>query len=183
MGGRTERSERQGACVEAHVLDYVQRLRKHRARRRAIHVHLSRLKDYNRQPHHLRIVASTLEPLARAHEGALFRLANGDMLVVCNGATLAQMGDPILRLRYLFGADPLLTGHEEDDGFCSWYDLEEDYACLLALAEELATAAGSQSMAKSAGEPRPPSLPLDPRRLAAVEAAIAQADLSSMMRR
>jgi hypothetical protein len=59
---------------EALLRDYTQRLGRHRQGRRAVHIHLSRLRPYNRRGHHLRIAANTFETLVTAYEGQLFQL-------------------------------------------------------------------------------------------------------------
>jgi hypothetical protein len=171
------------------LLDYVRRLDKFRAGRRAIHVHLSRLRPYNRRGHHLRIAASAFEPLIRGYEGALFRFDNNDMILICSGASVAKIDEYVLRLRYLFSEDPLLTGHEQEgEEFCSWYDVETEYAALLALAESVVEgrAEAECQAAESARErvgPKAPMAPLDPPHLETIIRAIAQADLSGVMRR
>lgn len=175
---------------EAILLDYAERLNKFRAGRHAIHVHLSRLRPYNRRRHHLRIAASAFEIPLQGYEGALFRLFNEDLVMIFKGATVAQIDDYVLRLRYLFSEDPLLAG-EEDEGeeFCSWYDIEKDYPAFLSLAKRLveqrAQEEAARAMAEAARtEPEPePTAPLDGPHLNTIITAIAQADLSSMTRR
>ncbi len=167
--------------------DYAQRLARFGAGRRAIQLHLSRLRPYNRRRHHLRIAASILEPLISGHEGALFRLHDEDLIVICRGASVAEIDDYVLRLRFLFSEDPLLR--QEDtagEAFCSWYDLGADYAAFLSCVETLveeraqAQAATADSVENS---PEKPSDPIDPPKLGAIEKAIAQADLSHLLKR
>ena len=169
--------------------DYAARLERFCAGRRAIHLHLSRLRAYNRRRHHLRVAATSLEPLTSGHEGALFRLVNDDLIVVCKGANVAEIDDFVLRLRFLFSEDPLLRQDSEaGDAFCSWYDLEQDYAQFRALVEALCKAqqrqeaeaakASDASQAEAA-----PGLPIDPSKLGEIEKAIAQADLTHLLKR
>ncbi len=175
---------------EAALLDYAQRLRKHRRRRRAVHVQLSLLRPYNRRGHHLRIAESTFDSLLFNYDAALFKLSNHDMVVVCKGASVADMDHAILHLRYLFSEDPLLKHGEEDrQSFCAWYDLESDYEDFVSLAQRLtaararAEATRDETSAATAQPAAEPEKPLDPTGLAIIEAAIAQADLSTMIRR
>ena len=176
---------------EQALLDYARRLDKFRVGRRAIHVHLSRLRPYNRRRHHLRIAASAFEPMVQVHDGALFRLFNGDMILVCKNASVAGLDDCVLRLRYLFSEDPLLTGREEPgQEFCNWYDLETSYEKFVSLAEQIVEARARADTAQGNGregdqekQPEEPPAPLDPPHLAAIIKAIAQADLSSVLRR
>lgn len=57
------------------LLDYAQRLERHRQDRRAVHIHLSRLKPQNRREHHIRIAANTFEELVKQFEGQIFMLS------------------------------------------------------------------------------------------------------------
>ncbi len=170
--------------------DYAQRLARFGAGRRAIRLHLSRLRPYNRRRHHLRIAASILEPLISGHEGTLFRLYNEDLVVICRGASVAEIDDYVLRLRFLFSEDPLLKQEEADsDAFCSWFDLGADYASFLSCVDDLVEErardeAARAAVAQPAGEgPEKPSDPIDPPKLGAIEKAIAQADLSHLLKR
>ncbi len=175
---------------EAALLDYTQRLRKHTRRRRAVHVQLSLLRPYNLRSHHLRIAECTFDSLVLNFDAALFKLSNHDMVIVCKGASVADMDHAILHLRYLFSEDPLLKHDDEDrQPFCTWYDLESDYADFISLAHSLIAkqtrveAARDEASATKARPAADPDKPLDPTGLAVLEAAIAQADLSTMIRR
>ncbi len=126
---------------EAALLDYAQRLRQHRRARRAVHVQLSLLRPYNRRDHHLRIADCTFDSLLFNYDTALFKLSNHDIVVVCKGASVADMDHAILHLRYLFSEDPLLKhGEENRQPFCTWYDLESDYSDFISLAHRLIAA-------------------------------------------
>ncbi len=175
---------------EAALLDFVERLRKFTKGRRAVHIRLSKLRPYNRRKHHMRIAASTFDPLVRDYDGALFRLFNNDLVLICNGADVADMDHAVLHLRYLFADDPFIKNDEAGNTqFCTWFDLEEDYADLYDLAQRMVSARAQRerdqdespnSMVKTEDAEK---APLDPPNLAAIEEAIAQADLSTIIRR
>ncbi len=187
---------------EAALLDFVERLRKFTKGRRAVHLRLSRLRPYNRRAHHLRIATTTFDELIRDFDGALFRLCNNDLVVIFNGAGVADLDHSVLHLRYLFSEDPFLKNDEDGDTrFCAWFDLEEDYLDLLNLAQRMVSAQAQHAQRKierienersgkvptskieeEKGEETPQS-PLDPPNLAVLEQAIAQADLSTIIRR
>lgn len=178
-------------AVEALLLDHVRRLKRFTEGRRAIHLHLSRLRPYNRRRHHLRIAASAFEPLVSGHEGVVFTLFNDDLVVICKDATVAEIDDFVLRLRFLFSDDPLLLSEADEDGadpFCSWYDLEADYTGFVGAAEEILEARERAEAVEAAAEQEEASdtteaTPIDPPKLGAIEEAIAHADLSSLLRR
>ena len=187
---------------ESALLDFVERLRKFTEGRRAVHVRLSKLRPYNRRAHHLRVAGSAFDPLVRDYDGAFFRLFNNDLVIICNGASVADMDHTVLHLQYLFADDPLIKNDEDGDiQFCAWFDLEDDYGDLLDLAQRMVSArAQHEQHEREASAPTPKRaeprtvaavaslavaerVPLDPSNLAALEASIAQADLSTIVRR
>ncbi len=182
-------SRRNPAPIQEQImLDYVERLGRFREGRRAAHVHLSRLQPFNRRQQHLRIAATTMQPVVQRFEGIVFELFNDDLVMICKGATVSEMDEAVLRLRFLFSDDPLLSSEEEDnEGFCTWYDLEEDYADVLALAAHYDRGRVEYDKAVQKAETENgeelPVEPLDPPHLAIIEKSIAQADLSSMIAR
>jgi hypothetical protein len=176
---------------EALLLDYAERLAKHLPGRRAVHVHLSKLQPVNRREHHLRMAGSAFDPLVRRAQGQNFRLSNGDIIVVVKDVPVAEIDDVVLRLRYMFGDDPLV--HAPEDGserfkFCDWFDLEVQYASFLAKAQVL----HRQSLERKEAEriaalapqaPATPKVPLDPQRLSKLDPFVATADLKPLLRR
>jgi len=164
-------------------LDYVLRLERFRAGRRAIHVHISRLRSYNRREHHVRIAASCFEALAKKCDGGLFRMSNDDLVFVARDASVAEIEAVVQKLRYLFNQDPLVNLTEGDESaFCRWYALESDYGDFRRMAE--AFEADARAQRQLVEEPARSRIELmDPRRLALVEQAITTADLSFLIRR
>ncbi len=185
---------------EAALLDFVERLRKFTKGRRAVHIRLSKLQPYNRRAHHIRIAASAFDPLVRAYDAAVFRLFNNDLVIICDGADVADMDHPVLHLRYLFAEDPFIKNDEAGDiEFCTWFDLEDDYADLYDLAQRMVSARAQRERDRTEA-PNPVAknpvainpvakmaetekAPLDPSNLAVLQEAIAQADLSTIIRR
>ncbi|MFQ5774791.1 MAG: hypothetical protein ACE5GS_09760 [Kiloniellaceae bacterium] len=174
---------------EAAFLDYVERLAKHRAGRRAVHVRLSNLRSHNRRSHHLRVAALTFDALLQNIDGAQFKLSNDDLVVICKGAGVEDIEPFVVRLRYLFSEDPLLKANDEDSApFCEWFDLEHDYVKLRALAERMVGARAAHladagdGRAESQGR-RDGARPLEAADLGAAQRAIARADLSGLIRR
>jgi hypothetical protein len=172
---------------EALLLDYVQRLDRHRAGRRAVHVHLSKLRPYNRRDQHLLIARNMFQNLVRTHEGAIFPLANVDIIFICKGASQAEIDAVVLKLRYLFSEDPLAHGDDaEGNTFCSWYDIERDYDALLGTATRIAAEEERRKAEPAAAEPRAPAPvlgSLEPDQLGRVKQTLARADLSNVVRR
>ena len=193
---------------EYNLLEYVERLGRFREGKRAVHIHLSRLKSYNKLDYQLRIAVNTFETSVKMVEGQLFKLANHDLFFVYGGTKAQDIDDAIMRLRYLFTDDPLAQTIEEGggEGFCTWYDVDREYEGVLALARALyeefqkrqkrmalitgtptttsarITAPGGNHMA-SAANVSTTKIPIDPHRLGELVDAITRADLSNMMRR
>ena len=183
-----KQTDDQPTGIETLLLDYTRRLARYPLGRRAIVIHLSRLRPDNRRAHHIRIAANTFEALVKQFDGQIFVLQNGDIIFVCKDASIAVIDEAIMRLRYLFGDDPLAAELDENgpDRFATWYDLERDYQEFLALAEEIyeQEAKRKKRIAAIAGSgQRPERQPMDPQGLAELVNLIQRADLSNVMRR
>lgn len=174
------------------LLDYLDRLSRHREDRRAVHVFLSRLKPQNRREHHIRIAANTLEDFARAFEGQMFLLGNGDIVLITKGADLGQLDDAVMRMRHLFSEDPLAIVSADEPGhgrFATVYSLETQFERLHdeieALHEqERGRAKRLAQMAQQSGEhDRESRRGLTPEQLGQLEVVLRQADLSNVLRR
>jgi hypothetical protein len=169
------------------LLDYAQRLARHRDKRRAVHIHLSQLRPYNRRHHHLRIAASMLETLIAPYAGEIFQLANADLVFICKGADVADLDPAVTKIRYLFSEDPLVREENgASDRFCTWYDIAQDYDGFMQMANELHADKEKRKLEASkpnAGPPRKPDVPLDPAELGKIVTALSRADLSNVMRR
>jgi len=175
------------------LLDFAQRLDRHRDDRRAVHLHLSRLKPQNRRDHHLRIAVNTLEDFTRAFEGQIFTLGSGDIIFVCKGVRLAQLDDIVMRMRYMFSEDPLASAEPDEEGhgrFATLYNVESQYAQFLEVAKQLFKQENDrqkrlQQIANQSGEGAPIDTrrPLSPQQLGRLEETLERTDLSSVLRR
>jgi EAL domain-containing protein (putative c-di-GMP-specific phosphodiesterase class I) len=180
--------------VEAELLDFIKRLERNSYEWRAAHIQLSNLRPRNRRDYQIRIAASEFEAFLSKTTAQLFRLRNGDLVLIWQGEGIAEVDQIILRLRYLFSDDPLLSStlaepelkpDTPSDGaspvrFCDWYDLERDFDAFRELMQRLVTDIERRRFAPgqaSSGKP------LEPISLAQLEGALGGADLSSMIRR
>lgn len=176
---------------EPALLAYAKRLERHKKDRRAVHVHLSRLRPHNRREHHIRIAANSFERLAQGYDGEVFILSNSDILFSCKGAKLADIDKAVLEVRYLFSEDPLTQLDDEPQGedLCTWYDIEAEYDEFLKLATHLhAEQERRERLIEEESKKRGPAkkraaAPLEPAQLAQVEDILARADMSNFMRR
>ena len=170
---------------DAALLDHVERLARHREGRHALHVHLSKLSQRNRRPERLRVAALAFEPLTHAFEGQVFRMHNDDLVVLCKGADAKSLSQPASRLRELFARDPLNAPGADGNParLCSTYDLAANYDGLVELARSMANAALQAPADRASDAAKSANPAIDPVKLAALEKAIAQADLTGMIRR
>lgn len=138
----------------------------------AVHLHLSRLRPSNRQPHFLDIAKRSFDALVMSADAALFSLSNCDMVLICRNVPVDDLDVPISKVRGLFREDPVTAVDEsgfEEDRFTTWYDLasKEDRAKFVAVANQLladavarkkkAAAAASAESAAAKGTPLTPA--------------------------
>ena len=182
--------------AETQLLAYVKRLERNYFDWRAVHLHLSQLKAQNRRDYQLRVAASEFDGLLRQFNSELFQLSNGDIVYLWHSGSFAEVDPVVLRLRYLFSDDPLAnatnSAHDEEQEFpleprdeaprsgkfCSWFELDREYDSLCFHLEELL-----ESLQASPGESTARAeAPLDPGRLAHLEASLATLDLAPLSR-
>ncbi len=170
---------------EALFQEYVRRLANQTQGRRVVVLHVSRLQASNRREHHLRIIRDAFEPLLRRTEGHVFQFRDDDLALSFKGASAADIDDIVLKVRYLFANDPLVAPDSEGAAsFATWYDLEfGDYPNLMTDATRRAAEAEQARKARAAAPAPPQLVPLDPARLARVEAALTSIDILPMIRR
>ena len=173
------------------LLDYVHRLERHTAGRRAVHVHVSRLRPENRRENHVRIATNAFEGLVRERMGQIFTLSNADIFFVFKTEAMDEAESALVRVRFLFSEDPLLakdlSGEATD--FLTWYNIEQDYQKVLKLAQQFVHEERERRVLEEAEQAvskfddRPKGVDMTPQVLAKVEESLSRADLSNMMRR
>jgi len=187
MRSKKARDELQQHTPEQFLLDTARRLARFREGRRALHIHLSRLKPYSRRERHIRMAVDTFERLVKPFGGSIFHLSNCDIVFVCKDVRLEAIQEAVMRLRYLFSEDPL--AHEVNDetsgGFYSCYSLEHHYDEFLRIVTALHEEAGKGTKSADEGtKSTPKSRPrIDGRQLSELVDAIQYADLSNLLRR
>ena len=142
--------------------------------RRALVLRLSRLPASCAQPHHLRLARAALDPLRMADRAESFDLPNADLAVLWRGSGGAALPAALRAVAELFAGAP--PPAPDPASLCLLLDLPAQAAALIELAR--ASRAMPTAPAPSADLP-----PLDPAGLAALEAALARADLARFVRR
>jgi hypothetical protein len=171
---------------EEMLVDFVERLERHRAGRRAVQIHLSQLRPYHLRPHHLRISKQVLEPLVKKFEAGVFQLWNNDLVVLTKGASEEDIEISVRDVKKLFAKDPLFTappGSARVAPFCEWYDLESEWQSFVDLCrghnESRRKAASPSGGAKASIVENL----IGPAILEKLENAIVNADLANVLRR
>ncbi len=174
------------------LVDYVQRLEKHREGRSMVQVHLSALRPFNRRDHHLRAAANIFEPIIKAMAGQLFLLKNGDIFFFFKNDVRGDAETAVQQVKYMFSDDPLIADEDETHTtFASWFDAVSEFEDIQRVVKVLADVEDRRTEeAKSRMDARA-SLrakqkmgePLTPDVLAKIEDALIRADLSNLVRR
>ena len=177
--------------AEGQIMNVADRIDRMSETRLALHVRMSRLKDYNRQAHHLRIASHTWEPMIQGGGGTLYRLSNDDLLFIGPRDRHADMDAVLQKTRKLFGGDPLIIRDDTPQNeFAQWYDLQKNYSEFRSFAERMQTAAAqrreqeirrlqeSRKTGQTIGVKR---VPLDPNRLSSLVQAVYNMDLGPLV--
>jgi EAL domain-containing protein (putative c-di-GMP-specific phosphodiesterase class I) len=184
--GLAQQTQIVGAATgpEYRLYEYLQRLSRNLEGRRAIQIHLSRLRPYNRKEHHVRIAFATFESMMANFEGQAFSLSNADIFYVGRGATHTDLDTAVMKVRHLFGEDPLTHGEDEEEiaRFCTWYKVEDQFEEIIEMVQQMHKDAERRArLAKpGAGTERKS---MDPKILAKLEGFLIKADLKRLMRR
>jgi EAL domain-containing protein (putative c-di-GMP-specific phosphodiesterase class I) len=155
---------------ELALVDAIARFERHRAGRKAVHVHMSRLKPQFRRDYHVRVAASLFDVVAQTYRGQLYRLSNSDLVFVWQNGPLEQIDEVIARLRSLLADDPITQAGDEETSarIRTWYDLETQYDIFKTVAEGLLADAEEKRAAERAkplpGGPSAPQNQQMPRR-------------------
>ncbi len=166
---------------ESLLLAAAERVGRIRRGRTAIHLHLSKLRPYNREEAHLRVAGRMLDPLVQIYRGQVFFLSNADIVLLCKDARPAELDAMVLRLRGLFGKDPLTYGDAGNgrDQFCDWYELATEYDAFLALARRLDDGVRRRNRGRQAAA----LPPIRPRQLHDALEKVANFDVAAVVRR
>jgi len=174
------------------LLNYVRRLEGQQENRKMAHIHLSRLKPYNRRDHHIQVAVNNFDDLVTSLNAQLFTIKNSDMFLFVKDEVYAEAETTVQQVRFMFSDDPLLEREPDgEDPFVSWYDASTQFAEILNLIQSIVqteekrkSEARSRMDARAALKARQKSGdPLTPEILAKVENALQRTDLSNLVRR
>ncbi|MGB0681166.1 MAG: hypothetical protein ACPGOV_00570 [Magnetovibrionaceae bacterium] len=177
------------------LLDYMRRLEQHKDDRSAVHIHLSRLRPFNRREQHVRAAANNFEGFVKNMTGQMFIIHNADLVFIFKTEVKAEVQGVVQRVRFLFSDDPMMENPEAPTLFATWYDVSNQFDELLHVVQGLVDVeAKKQADGGSRGGARMGTRaalrakqergePLTPEILGKVEEALQRADLSNLVRR
>lgn len=157
-------------------------------RRDAVHLHLSKLQPSRRQEHHMRLATAVFDSLQMRYECRLFRLGNGDLVLVTKDTPLIEIDAQLAKLRGMFADDPLVySAGSNGEGFATSHDITDDPAGFLARCDNIL----AEAEARTRGLPSPTLAPplknepraLDMQGLAMLDAALAGTPITPFLRR
>ena len=96
------------------LLDYIHRLEKHKDGRKVVHIHLSKLRSFNRREQHIRTAAGNFEGMVKTMQGQLFSLKSSDFIFVYKEEARPQVEIAVQKVRFLFNDDPLVDERQGD---------------------------------------------------------------------
>ena len=82
---------------EAILLEKLSRIEENASGYFAVHVHLSRLRPSNRQPHFINIAARAFDPLIASADAVLYSMMNQDLILVCREILVEDIDPETLR--------------------------------------------------------------------------------------
>ncbi|GAB4145110.1 MAG: hypothetical protein Tsb0016_14880 [Sphingomonadales bacterium] len=150
------RATRQAALPsqEELLVDFAERLKRHRKDRRAVHLRLSALGANIRNTYVVRQAASFFHHLIKAEAGQLFRISSGDLVFGSKGASKMEMESAVYKLLQELAHDPVAQGwHGDLDALADWFEMESDYDRFLNLCHDLLAGRAAEPLSVPAPEP------------------------------
>jgi EAL domain-containing protein (putative c-di-GMP-specific phosphodiesterase class I) len=176
---------------EPALLSKLTRVRDNPAGSYAVHMHLSNLRESNRQSYFITIACRAFEDFLSENDAQLYTLFNGDLVLACRLIAVDDVDAVIEKVRNLFPEDPL-TREEAgsyDDEFATWHDLAQpdELQSYVALINEFVAAAKEfkeKLKADSFGKAREAELgtPLSPANLSAINQLMKRTQIADLIK-
>lgn len=151
----------------------------------AVYFNLSKLQAINRQPHYIRIAATTFDPiLLKNSTSGVYTLANMDLVFVGQNVDRAELMEIIQKVRYLFSEDPL--SHLENQ-FCQQFNLNTSYTKFYEISQKVyidegGAGAGKLGSIEGSEEGVVTRRIFNSKLLGAIEAALVKADVTTFIK-
>jgi len=145
----------------------------------AVHIRLSKLPRGHSWESVRWVAEITFGRLIETYDDEMFRLANGDLVVLCRNRDSDALRQAVGRICALAMID-LTLAHEGADKFAAWYDLSESWDQFMAKVEPLFERKPNSLAASDVADD---SRPIDADHLNTLEESLRAVDLSNFVRR
>ncbi len=159
--------------------DFTKRLASRTHGYQAVHIRLSKLPPGHSWESVRWVAEITFGQLIRTYDDEMFRLANGDLVVLCRNKDSSAIYDAVDRICALAMLDVTLA-HEGADSFAAWYDLSQSWDQFMAQVEPLFERAPHLTAGKRIASN---NSPIDADHLNTLEESLRAVDLSNFVRR
>ncbi len=156
-------------------------------KRVALHLNLSKLQPSRRREHHMRLAMAVFDSLLMRYECRLFRLSNGDLVLVTKDTPLYEIETQLAKLRGMFADDPLVySAGLNGDGFATIVDISADTAAFLKRCDDILADAEQRTRGLASPTLSPPmkneARALDMQGLAMLDSALSATSIGPFLR-
>ncbi len=132
------------------LLEYVQRMARHRDGRQAFCVRISDLQRINQRLEYTNVVTHSLNKLSSKYDGRVFMLSNSDILCVLKDAPSSELENALFQIRYTFTEDPLVKAEDAGEAveFISTFNVKWDFEEFLQFAKDRVASLTGPGIAK-----------------------------------
>jgi hypothetical protein len=141
-------------AAEAKLVHTLEDIRERPEAWQAMHFHLSDLLEQYKSEYQIKIAINLIHDLLKGFNGYIFVVNNYSIVVLCYGLDAPLRSKLVFQLRYLYMDDPLAytdSGQENQD-FCTIYNLSNDLKEFLEICSRLMKSARPASGADAEGE-------------------------------
>ncbi len=126
------------ATAEAKLVEYLTTHKQSLHGGVVLHFRFDQLLEHYRSDYQLKIATNLLTDLFRQHEGAIYFLMDGSIMIVAHDLPTPLLDKAVFQLRYLFMDDPLAytADGQENLDFCQIYPLEQQYDAIFEIARK-----------------------------------------------
>ncbi len=135
------------------LVDYAQRLERHREGRLSVHIALSRIALDRKRTADVNLAANKGRDLAKFYRGEVFHLRNHDLVLMLKDVEMEHVKGALRQIQMLFQDD--LNLQEDNSAFITVYRIDRQYQEFLNFAKEQR----AQAQRRSTGRPPEPRQP------------------------
>ncbi|GHF16129.1 hypothetical protein GCM10017044_08000 [Kordiimonas sediminis] len=143
--------------------EYLASLKQHRSGRIAVHLRISGLERHLKQQSYRIAAAAHLKPLIDKYSARTFTLENGDIFLITNGASIANINNTLWNLRDEYKESSFLQSVQfepgQDNVFVGWYPLEDRYDLLMEVVGALARGEAAPQVSSAGNTVSTPAAP------------------------